>query len=509
MITAAGLDRGDGADRPVPWGYGLRRICVAALPLIVSLFLLAVGAESTLAVRVACLTLLGSAVALAADWFLAGDYSRHIGWVYLVGGCGIWFAFPAGYLAASQSVWFGEWIHMPVPSDALLFAAVLISIFFLGNAVAYWTLTGLLGKDRPARRTAGEEVSLFSPRGRRIVLLVCFAFGFAPYVVFGGTLLDIFLGVLQGRGEKAWAVATASSYEGNPLMTMFWLSRAFLVAGGNLVGLYALSRRPQGAWARVGYGFLFALTSLVVYFDQGTRSVFIMTVLPPFVAAALMWTRRPDGEPSRIRMGVVGGSAVIALLLLTQLQMLYRLERTRSQIGQTSVLELIAPKQQTDFFTETANAVVLRRDLPRGTLDESPLLFFAVNPIPRVLWPDKPLPQTIYYYTYYRWGVNIWDKGGNAIPSVVGQYFLNGGVVGVMWIGLLYGALVALLGLLARRPPTETVLAAMSGLTFFLVSYRYLGPGFHYSSMLLLLIVMIYPRLVAAPVRRAPLRPLA
>ena len=215
-------------------------------------------------------------------------------------------------------------------------------------------------------------------------------------------------------------------------------------------------------------------------------SVTRLIAVPPL--AVFLLHRSRQGRTFRAsRLILIGVAAVVALLMLTQFQWMYRLERTRSDIKETSFLEVVAPRQHLDFYTETAIAVVARDTILERPLRESALFLFAVNPIPRVLWPGKPVPRTQWEYTLYRWGVDIYEQGGNAMPSIVGQYYLNWGVGGVAFIGLLLGVFVRWIErrLTSGRISYEHLLLGASALTFVFLSFRFLAPGFHYSTLLL------------------------
>jgi len=69
-------------------------------------------------------------------------------------------------------------------------------------------------------------------------------------------------------------------------------------------------------------------------------------------------------------------------------------------------------------------------------------------------------------------------------------------VLGVVWGGLLFGLLA---GWIERRSMQsdlyfEQVALAASAFTFLFLSFRFFHPGFHYSTLLMLLIVLYYGR---------------
>ncbi|MDH5647870.1 MAG: hypothetical protein OEZ01_17800, partial [Candidatus Heimdallarchaeota archaeon] len=152
------------------------------------------------------------------------------------------------------------------------------------------------------------------------------------------------------------------------------------------------------------------------------------------------------------------------------------------------------PRQQTDFFTETAIAVDIKNNLIRRNLFESPVSFFVTNLIPRAIWPDKPKSIVMWHYSLYRRGVDIWEKGGNALPSVVGQYYLSFGTIGVIWAGILYGSIFGLIQKNIEKVAevkSEQILLLFTLLSFLFLSFRFLSPGLHYSPLLMWMLIRV------------------
>ncbi|HYP27606.1 MAG TPA: O-antigen polymerase [Blastocatellia bacterium] len=435
-----------------------------------------------------------SVIALLWMWYVRRRYYEDLGWVFLLVGHLAWFGLPALYQAVAPGIWFGDWVSIEIPNGALLTASLLISLFLFANGVGYHLIKRNMRKKGVVPSVPKE--CLVERDHRLMLVILIFLIGLIPYLLFGGSLTEVVVGVLAGRADKAWAVSPESGYEGNMLNTLFWLTRAFLLSSGVLSGCYLVSTLKLSRVEKAAYFLIFLLVAALVYFDQGTRSILLLCVVPVFVLYVLRRTQSGLGF-SRSRLLVLGVTGASVLLALTQVQMYFRLERTRDSLTESSISELLSPRQQNDFFSETAIAVVVHDSLPHGELRESPLLFFVVNPIPRALWPNKPMPETMWHYSSHRWGVDIWDKGGNALPSVVGQYYIDWGIAGVLWAGLMYGMFAAWMERVAtgRRQYYEFVALGLSGMAFMLISFRFLAPGFHYSTLILAVILLIYFKL--------------
>ncbi|TMA31008.1 MAG: hypothetical protein E6J79_20710 [Deltaproteobacteria bacterium] len=219
----------------------------------------------------------------------------------------------------------------------------------------------------------------------------------------------------------------------------------------------------------------------VVFLDQGTRSLTAMLVMPP----GLVWM---FVSPSRVVRKALWAGPLLAFLLLvvTQLQFYLRSDHDRAQLRDKSIAEVLAPRQHSDFFTETAIAASIVPE-ERDYTGESPEWIILTNIVPRSWWEGKPVPQTIWVYSFYRWGRDVFVTGGNALPSVVGQYYMGWGWAGVVWAGVLFGACFGWLERIAARAHGEPylLLVPFTWMVFLFVAFRYLAPGFHYSAVLL------------------------
>ena len=468
-----------------------------SLPLFVSLLAAMDTTPTRGTVRVQVLVFALST--LGSSWLWIRDRRNHwrLGWMFFLLGMLVWFALPALYQVATPGIWFGDWIGMWIPEESLSKASLLISLFFFFARVGY----GLVGRNSVPVDIGTEP--LIAPSYRVRIVIGTFALGLIPYLAFGGSLANVVGGIFAGRTDKAWAVVSAVAYEGNSMMTVFWIARAFLITSGVLGGAYALMRAKAALLERTLHAVIFLIVAVIVYFDQGTRSILAMQILPIVAFYLLDRSRGKYGTSGLILRGL---ALSIAILILTQVQMYFRTDRTRSTLTDLSLSQIVASRQQTDFFTEAATAVVVRDSILKEDLRESPLLFFVVNPIPRVLWPSKPLPQAMWHYSLYRWGIDIWEKGGNALPSVVGQYYITWGIPGVAWVGLFYGLAVGWLEKkLLSRGLVEYCLLLGSAATFLFLSFRYLFPGFHYSTVALFVVLVAY-RLVRRQTENSQLR---
>jgi oligosaccharide repeat unit polymerase len=469
-------------------------IALLAGPACLSAALLIIGQSSRWVVATQVLVYAVSVFGLLWYVVVRRRFFNDIGWVFLIVGHIFWFAGPALYQVLRPGLWFGDWIGMDVPDDALVTAGFLIALFLAANGLGYY----LLRRPSSDLHMRVRPDAFLIPSERRILLVVILlVIGLMPYILFGGGLADVIRQILMGRATKSWALTDLNPAQASGTMTFFWITRAFLVSSGLLSGIYfttGTNRRLKS----VVYALIMVFVTVLILFDRGTRSQSAMVLIPVLVVFIFRRSFK-RGTYSVLRLVIPTVLIAAVLLGLMQFVRFYRYEYSRELVTSMTISQVFSPKQDTDFYTEAANAVVVRRDLTQD-INESPLLYFVINPIPRVIWSGKPVSMTQWHYTMYRWGIDIFKKGGNALPSVVGQYYMNFGIPGVIWGGLVFGVLVGWIErrLLQSRLYFEQVALAASAFTFVFLSFRFFTPSFHYSTLLLLLIILFYSRRIGA-----------
>lgn len=329
----------------------------------------------------------------------------------------------------------------------------------------------------------------FVNTGYVVVLAVIAIFiGFIPYLLTGENLNGIINTILSSRAaDKPWA---HESSLGNTDSALFYLTSSGMIGGAVILWTAALLDFRLRHNQRLALGLIAFVTTLVVFFEQGTRSLFFLIVVPPLALVFLrLWNR------SRLQITLLALIALFFLLAAAQFQRLYRSEYTRDEINLDQVLTDIATLGgNVDFFKETAYSVALVPEY-HDYFYESALMMFAVSPIPRFFWPEKPAPQLVRYYTFTRWGIDNQVVVGNMQPGIVGQHYLSWGWPGPIFAGLIVGWLARRIDNLLMRFQTDismyfSVVCLMTVCWLFL-TFRLLSPGFFYPVILCILIVMI------------------
>jgi oligosaccharide repeat unit polymerase len=261
-----------------------------------------------------------------------------------------------------------------------------------------------------------------------------------------------------------------------------------MVAGAAL-GWIGAGCAPLGLWKRTALTLLAGLVSLVIYLDHGTRSLLVLVMGP---AVSLWWI-------SRFQRSKFGSFALLGLIaplafIVLQVQMLYRLQSTRANMGDLLLDRWLTLGGAIDFFQETIIALELVPTI-HDYFRESVILQFLIAPIPRFLWPEKPFSEIVWFYTMQRWNVDIEVSAGNVLPGVVGQFYMSWGMIGPIFAGALFGLILVMLErrvaqIDGDRDRFALGVGAMAGLWVF-VSFRLLSPGFAYPVLVAAAIVWI------------------
>lgn len=379
-------------------------------------------------------------------------------------------------------------------------------VLYLAMFFAAGALTPALLPDRRTSVTDEriDERTGAGATGRIVRLaLLCAAAGFSPYVFMGGGVSQVIHAVLASRTvEKAWI---PQSELGNATTLFTTLSADAVVCAACLLWAVTQERalpRPH----RITLACVALLLTTVLYFDQGTRSLFALVVLPPFTVC---WIRVRRRSTRAAYVVLVAGCT--ALLLALQYQLVYRAAYTRADVGSLLLQNLLTLGGTSDFFKETLYSVAL---IPayHPFFHESPVVEFLLSVIPRALWPSKPTPQLVWFYTLYRWGIDIRYVAGNALPGVIGQFYMDWGWIGPAIAGAAFGWISWMIDRYLGRVDAMTspyrATAGLMGVVWLLLQFRLLSPGFFYPVLFLWLIIWLSGRASRGAARELPVRKL-
>lgn len=443
---------------------------LAGLPLLAALASLMLPTSHKSLLRILVAILFVSSFTLLLKEARSSIESRRLGKLAILLGFVGWYAWPAMFRLWSTSSWFDEDLPVYIYDDTVVLTVLYLALFLF----TWLMISQLLGNKRLADAEPQPAPQTNSSVLVVMALLAC-AIGFIPYLVSGLSISEIIAAVGASRSmDKPWAYA---EHLGNDTSPFLYLASSMRTAGAGLL-LIAMQDRRVGS----GLRFVTALVALVVtvltYFDQGTRSVFAILVLP---AVLLLFIKA--WSQSKRRAGIVLLVSALVFFFALQYQLLFRSDKTRDEMSDLFFEGWTTLSGTTDYFMETALAVELVPTY-HDFFRESALLQFVTSPIPRFVWAAKPIPQVSWYYTLMRWGVDIYTERGNVFPGIVGQYYMSWGWFGSVLLGIILAAASKKCDdFLSRASPLSDpyhfAVGAMLAV-WLLITYRYLSPGFVY-----------------------------
>jgi oligosaccharide repeat unit polymerase len=217
--------------------------------------------------------------------------------------------------------------------------------------------------------------------------------------------------------------------------------------------------------------FLVGLVAIAPTIASGTRYRLLYVALPVLIIAfSRLVSRRHYG-----RLALICAAGVLTLVLF-QVQTAVRLAGW-NHLFEVKYDALLALKPTLQFDSFLFALYLVPNQHPYFMEPMTP--YFFTHWIPRKIWPEKPEPKSLDYYS------TMWTRGAklevfNVTPSIMGQYYLSWGLFGVVGIGVWIGFLTYLVDEFAFRihlwrQLLVTVTVGMA-YAFILSSLRFYGP---------------------------------
>jgi oligosaccharide repeat unit polymerase len=346
------------------------------------------------------------------------------------------------------------------------------------------------------------SVPLFNPLGRRLhflnqprvlwsLLLGCMAIGFGGLLLFLEFNISAFFEGLTGMVAR-WGATLVRGRYGN-WRTILYELQLFLTAAIPLAVALAFMKHAT-AGRRLVAG-LFLVWMSVRILTSGSRTPLLPVVL--CVSAAIVWNASP-----RVRRWLIIGGVPCALIAGYILSAIIVMGRNEGKFD-------VKAGQETEYvgFEMFRELLFVVRANQEGRLERQMGFTYVtqlVNPIPRAIWPDKPVADAGLILARAYGAVDADGEPTMTIsPGFLGEAVLNFGLVGILIVPLAAGVIVRawdrLLPVATSSLPPFLIYAAGLGTIF--ASGRSFNFSTFYGLLALYLLLLAFEYLGLAGVR--------
>jgi oligosaccharide repeat unit polymerase len=452
-------------------------LCLPLVPLLISLLMLMMGGVSQEEANVLVAILGICSLLLLIKFIRNGATLGRLARIGLIAGFFFWYAYPGMVTLLAPVPDFAADLSLSIDAETIVAGVAYLSLFLSSAILAL----SLLSSPQAQRRVDKPSEPVTDPsRLMRFAAIACII-GIVPILLSGGGIAAILSAIAQSRAvEKPWL---QTGNLGNSTSALTYLTSSAMIAGTCLLWAAVQDRRISSR-LRLTAGVLAAAFSALLVLDQGTRAVSALILIPPLTLAFMNLWQRSHRRAIFILLLSTGG-----IFLLLQFQLVSRYGYYNPLLQNWATLG-----GTIDYFKENLMALLIVPTY-HAYFKESVLVQFLISPIPRFLWPSKPASELVWFYSLWRWNVDIYQEGGNVFPGIVGQFYMSWGVFGPAMAGLLMGWIAHRVDLFLERASTNkdlyrSVLGAMFVVWIFL-SYRLLSPGFFYPLLFAALIVRV------------------
>jgi hypothetical protein len=459
--------RADSPHGQLPPRVTLSQWILVSIPVIVAALTFEVTSYRALALTAELLTVLS----LALLFVVAKEalQTRAIGKLCLIGGVLLFYWIEAFVFAVQENPFS---IPEGFPINATQFDQELIRQAFI--YITVFQLLLLVGYS--LRPRLEKAVGYFASRvdslsfDRWILALLLVMCSLVPLLVFYDFDADKILGALL-------ASRSATDFEA-PEPGLSQHLALFGIYGAALFFVYALK---TSTWLRLWWLLLGAIVA-VPFITGGTRHLWLYISLPSVLIVLRGFKGQLDGQR------VVGFmAAALIVLVVAQAQYAYRGIGWR-EVGSGSTGEF-SQLNTTGQFSALLFAEHLVPN-EHAYFMEPAEPYFIIHWIPRQVWPDKPIMESwAFYNESYVQGAAF-----NVTPSVIGQFHLNWGLPGIIFIGGWLGFLTCLADRVLLRIDSgrQRAMFVVVGMfyAFIISSFRFYSP-IYFSYFLFGLLAML------------------
>jgi hypothetical protein len=191
----------------------------------------------------------------------------------------------------------------------------------------------------------------------------------------------------------------------------------------------ALDRKGLGRFWRLACALVGSLPVLML----GNRHALLYLLIPP---SLVVWNRAFRRRSLSVIVKLC--LATLVLLLIARVQLAVR-EKGWDRIGEVTISDFQQSRALKQYDALIFALYLVPDSHPYFKEFMTP--FFVSHWVPRAFWPGKPFSEAWKYYNdaYVR-GSTQW----NATPSIIGQYHISWGIIGIFCIGAWLGILMHL-----------------------------------------------------------------
>ena len=217
-------------------------------------------------------------------------------------------------------------------------------------------------------------------------------------------------------------------------------SLSYLLIGADFLLVFLLYYLVNGKGSKWLNPFTLAMLFAALLFFMASKRLAVLIIL----VAVLLVVRKVKRNRDALKLLRRGALLVGALLVVTLVSQI-RNQREEVSLTQFDVVESVAITVEHAmggaYFMDPAklSAIVDRNP---GYLYGASFAMFLVAPIPRVLWPSKPV---VRLGPYVAQEILDYNNDSGSPPSAIGEFYLNFGILGVLFGMSCLGAVAALL----------------------------------------------------------------
>jgi len=374
------------------------------------------------------------------------NFSRRfgVGGLLLYGGVLVWFCHD--YF----STWFFRSEYdFPFRPETVAKAAFFYALFILCMSIGLRTGGG--------RRLQRLILSVPEPGGESaylIIILVIFAIGLAPFYFDTAepVLLAIYHGAFSSWTEPVkWIAGRSGNLNYN--WSGYWntVIQAGMV-GGVLAVFFAILVSTR-LWSKIVGWTIWLYWTLFIY-NGGRRGELAFMVLPPIALLFIKYQSDVAMALRRHSFKAYTICGVLGLILLAAVQVQGTFRGMGLGKADWTQIDLVKDQGNT-MFTEGLHGYEMIPDqhdffgdrfLGEGLIRAYPeqLWWFVIGPIPRALWTTKPVDPLWEWYNKTVVGGSNGREGTTIAKGLVGTWYFNYGIAGVIEGGFLVGWLMGL-----------------------------------------------------------------